>query len=578
MQGRTILLLSCLAIGLGALVLVQEEEARGDPDGLLDFPVFDVAPDLVRAMSIDHAEGRWQVRVERDARDVWMMTDPIAYPANDGPVRQLLEQVRGLRGTPIDDLDDPSKVGLDPPRAVVVATTRDEAGTEKQARVEVGSVDGDTQFVRSGARILRVRRTLENALVGNVEEFRSRRMFDISLLERPIELVRRGSIDGRDVALEAVAEGSNWMLVRPARGRLDPLTAHLFLQQLLNVRIERFHSDDPGPLERYGLAEPELRIAVTTASGNTSALRFGRVSDTEPWFATREGYPFVWQASARDVAYFASTFEELLDYKIVRAKRESIIGVRLEGGGEAKRLYRVGEQWRLTDDMGPGEPESHLVADEEVVGDLLAKLERAELAAYLPLGTPFVPSDPPVRLLVETQEGELFGGVFGAPHAVPGAESGRTFRRDGDELVAIVSDDVAEPCSIPLEELRTRLLHRLVEREQFSVHVQRGSDVAGFVLDRKANVWRAEGMTLEARGFASLLDRVLSIRARRWLAPEEAPDEADAIDVSVKPVAGQPIAFRLVRGSDGADLCFEDGRWAEIRPGLYEGLAALLAR
>jgi hypothetical protein len=111
------------------------------------------------------------------------------------------------------------------------------------------------------------------------------------------------------------------------------------------------------------------------------------------------------------------------------------------------------------------------------------------------------------------------------------------------------------------------------------VRLRRGGEEVVFELDRRANVWQAAGTTVEARGFAENVDRILSVRARAWLTPDEAvavePLARDRVEVEVVSVAGAALVFEVVLAEDGRELVFEDGQWAEIRPGLHERLVAL---
>lgn len=578
MQLRAILVLLVLALALGAALWLKEEEARRDPDGLEDYAVFaGVDAGSVRTLEVRHFERHWQVRLERDERGAWFVTDPLPYPADEGAVRQLLEQVRGLRGEAVPELDDPSKVGLDPPRALVVVGARGPDGAERTARVELGAIDldGELAYLRAGGRVLRARRTLDNALLSSEQDFRSRRMLEVSPLEQVIELTRAGALEGRDLAFSAQLDGAGWRLVEPYRAALDPLTTHIFVQQLLGSRVDGFHSDDPGPLSDYGLDPPDLSLRIATARGDEATLLFGRPSPDGPWLCARAGNPFVWRAEARDVTFLAAPPDDLLDYRITRAKRDDVREVVLTWGERETHLARVGAEWRVAE--GPPAPErEEAPADDGRAGDLLAGLESAELARYLPPGTPFEPADPPRSVRIETVDGDVWGGELGAPHAVPGADPARTFRRFGDDLVAVVDERVAELATLSAEELRSLVLVKLVEREQRAVRVRRGGDEAVFELDRRENVWKAQGTGLEARRFAELVDRVLSVRARRWLAPEEVPGDGAGVEVEVEPVAGEPVRYRLVAGPDGTELCEARGRWGEVRPGLLERLAALL--
>ena len=594
MQGKSIVVLFLLVGALGALVWMQQEEAAADPDGFIDFAVFeDIAVDNIHSIQVEQIERHWNMRLECDARANWYLTEPIAYRAAQGQVSSLLEQIEQLRGIEVLNIEDAGGLGFDPPRAVLTVTERtpDSAApgeTSVQPRsvvVEIGGtdLDGNTLYVRVDGRILRTVRTLYNAINGTDQDFRSRRLTEISPLERSIELSRQGSYaaDGEDLSFEALSEKARWFATSPARVSLDPTAIALFHQQIVGSHIAGFHDDHPEDLALYGLDEPLLRLEFRTSRGNSVALLFARSPDEEEvWLGMREGHPFVWRISARDVSFFCTAFDQLYDYAFVRANRSDIESILLESEVGALRLIHTGAEWVVTGAIEVADADlsedQYVRADEGKIGDLLGALDHAELAVFLDRGVNFDPGLKRQRFEIKTRSGLVFGGEIGAAHQVSGGEEGLMFMRRDDELVSIIPKELAKSLQLSLDELRSLEVHKLVEREQHAVRLRRGGDELVYVLDRKANVWQTEGTTLEAKGFAGLIDRLLSMRVRRWLSTAELPGSTEgAITVEIQSVTGVPLVVRVLRSPDGQELCEKDGLWGEIRPGLAEALAGL---
>ena len=594
MQGKTIILLFLLVGALGALVWMQQEEAAADPDGFIDFAVFEgIAVDNIQSIQVEQIERHWNLRLECDARGNWYMTEPIAYRAAQGQMSSLLDLVGQLRGIEVPGIEDASGLGFDPPRAVITVTENTPESvpvgeTSAQPRVvviEVGGtdLDGNTLYVRVGGRILRTVRTLYNAISGTDQDFRSRRLTEISPLERAIEISRRGSYtaDGDDLSFEALSEQARWFATSPARVSLDPAAIALFHRQIVGSHIAGFYDDDPEDLALYGLDEPLLRLEVRTSRGNSVALRFARLADEEDmWLGMREGHPFVWRISARDVSFFCTPFDQLYDYAFVRANRSDIESIQLESDVGALRLIHTGVEWVVTEAIEVADADlsedQYVRADEGKIGDLLGELDHAELAVFLEQGVKFEPGLERQRFEIKTRSGLVFGGEIGAPHQIQGGDMGLMFKRQDDELVSIIPKELAQSMRLSLDELRSLEVHKLVEREQLAVRLRRGGDELAYVLDRKANVWQADGTTLESKDFAAVVDRLLSIRVRRWLPTAELPGSTEgAITVEIQSVTGSLRVVRVLRSPDGQELCEKDGLWGEIRPGLAEAVAGL---
>ncbi|MFT5284897.1 MAG: hypothetical protein ACI8TQ_001056 [Planctomycetota bacterium] len=596
MQFRNILILLLLVSGLGVLVWMQQEEAASDPDGFVDFAVFsEVDVNRIADIQIEHIERHWQIRLESDARGAWYLTDPIAYAAADGFVKQLFTQFRTLRGVEVVESTNRAMLGLDPPRAVITVTERESGDTEsdasnttpKRMTVEVGAIDldGVTMYVSVGGRLLRTVRSLDNALQGTLRDFRSNRMTEMSFFERPLEIIRQGSLTTgeNDLDFEALFDGASWMATKPTKVALEPTAVQIFSQQMVGARVSRFHDDSPGALEAYGLAEPLLRLELRSVRNNTVAFRFGHPPDDESiWLAKREDFPFIWEVSQRDLRFFTLPFEDLYDYLIIRSNRSAMTSIQLESGGEALRLFRSGTRWVATEDTEvPIEELSEgtlLEVDAGKVGDMLAVLERSEIAVFLDRDQEFIPSDPREIIEVQTEDGSRFGGELGAYFEVQGGERGRMFLRFGDDLVSLVSDELADLAKVSFDSLRSLQIHKLTERKQRVIRLTRGEDQLVYELNRKSNYWQSEGTTLESTKFANQIDRLLSIRARRWLSLVEDPgEEKQAVEVEIESDSREKLRFRLLELVDGTELCEVGGLWAEIRPGLVSGLAGLFA-
>ena len=71
-----------------------------------------------------------------------------------------------------------------------------------------------------------------------------------------------------------------------------------------------------------------------------------------------------------------------------------------------------------------------------------------------------------------------------------------------DELVSILPEELAAKLRLSADELRSLVVHKLVERAQKSIALRRGGEELSYELDLGSNTWRAGGTNLEAKSFA----------------------------------------------------------------------------
>lgn len=616
MRARTVLFLLLLFLGLGALWLQKQREIEQGGPALDQVPLL---PGLegprVRAVRIDNLERGVQVRLERDAAGRWFLTEPLAYPAQDGVVRALLAALSAalaepVQGTPTEQL------GLEPPVGVIECTVVEDGGptgaegaSERVLRIEIGGLDLDHDRIfvrvpdhpahaRTGA-VFRTLRTLHTAIDRNPDDFRDPRTTPL----RPTEVVglrRRGTLwleeEGRevDLAFDALAGPEGWMRVTPAV-TLDPTAMGLLVRGYTDLRADRFADDSPGDLAPYGLAEPAVSVELDVLAGAPVTLhlgfppREGRLPVAEHrWFGRREGFDHVWELAAADVRLLTRPAELFYDQQALRFARGEVVRVELDRDGRRCRLERV-EAARLRDgdpvrdarwsvretlagdeaSQGPSFP-----ADPGAVEELLLALEGLALGDHLP-GATFEPADPPLALAVELANGARASGRLGAPvrDESSGAQ-GHQFLRAGDEVPALAGEAAAELCRTPIDRFRTRHVHRIPESLVRVVELEHDGRTFAF-FNSGENVWHVQGTQVGApRDLVESLDGLLNLSARRWL--DDAPAAARELSVRLARVQDDPVTITLALLADGRATCTtEAGGAAEVDPALVERLLEL---
>lgn len=548
---------------LGAAWWQRSRALRDDARDAYDRPLLpELRPERVLALRVDLLARGVQLRLERDARGSWFLTDPIAYPAEDALVEKLLAVAARERGT-LDRGADPARLGLDPPRAVLELDVLEEPrpGTppeRRTRRVELGADDLDPrlQLARvpahpaappgASAAVLRIPRTLGNTLARAVDDWRDPRLTPLAAGDVR-RLVRRGAAP-LDVERD---EDGGWR-ARESGIRLDPDAVGLLVRVAAEMRATGFVSDAPGSLSGYGLDPPAFELELSGREGAPVLVRFGHGPQGARWFAARADLACVFAVEATDMGLLQRPEEALWDQTLVRFLRTRLVALALERPGGALRLEREAEGWRVV------EGERAFPADEARVEELLASLERARVETFVP-GLALREGERAGAFALELDDGSEQGALLGPAwsDAARGVE-GRVARRLGEAVCGVVDPALLELVATPAEALRSRRAHLLRQNAVARVTLLRGEERRGF--EQVGARWRLDGLAEDApQAFLDRIDALLGLHVERWLGPGDEAPLADAVQVEIEGAFGPPVRFALGRGADGRPACRLDG-------------------
>jgi hypothetical protein len=588
MHARGIAVLALLVGGLVLAALLTEDDRPAGPDGVrvYDRAVFEgVTSDRIRLLRVESLARSSIVRLERDASGVWSLTDPIAYPADGGAVKALLDVVALLRAAPLPDAD-PASLGLDPPVAIVRVEER--LGEEvRRTEVLVGRRDVDPSFAfySVDGEVLRGPSSLFTAVDLNADEYRRQRVLGVParevialersgrfpLQEEPLEGGGWAAPDARLVA-EETADG--WRSVEPHKAALDLELVRQVLMATLLMRLEGFAADRPDAWAEFGLDEPALSLTVRTGSGGKQTLRFGHLpeeAEVEPerrrWYAAVDGLPHVWEVDYRGPWIAATAFETLVDTRVVRALRSDVTRLQIAAGEKEIRLVRPGSKWLLE------QPDRSVPADPARVDDLLSILEQAQVAHTLP-GVALPEGEVRGTYELETSDGRVQAGAIGPDHTTEDGAEGLVFLRGGDELCVLVGGRLADLLSADAAELRDRRAVELSGSDAVALRVRAPDGRTRAWTRDSRGLWCVESAPgIEDRELASIVDRLLSVRVKRWVQPPAEP-LSDAYSVTLVPAVQSERVYRVARAGEGERIEIE-GEIGELGPGLVEALERL---
>jgi hypothetical protein len=605
---RVLIVLALLVAGL--YVWQQDEEQRAlEPtqhaydyallDGLLAGPV---DASLIESFRIDNLRREVQVGLARRPDFGFDLVDPIVWPAEPAQAGALVDFLLRARGQPIVELDLQS-YQLDPPRAVLEVTRRDDEGATTDPRlrtwrVELGAVDLDPRkvVVRAipppgtdgvPARVLRIPRNLETALWRDVDEWRDHRLlpFDGSGL---LSLRRAGSLPGRageeprDLTLDVLLEPEGWRSLTSPRASLDPRSAALLTQFVATLRARRFHEDAPGPLPEYGLDPATFTIRLGHETDGEHTLRFApdpadaeRPPQERSWLVVREGLPTIFELDHGDVELLVRPVQDFFDHRVFRAVRQDVQAVELAMDGEVVRVERRGEDWVLVRAGG------EVPADAGSVEDVLAQLEHAELPGYppgLPLG------DVEGHVAIEGPGGIRWGGEIGSERFdLASGSPERSYRRFGDDVVGLLPPGLDELARTPAKELVSLVVWKLAEVDVDRLRVTGGTAKRTFA--RSGASWvdeAAPDQPLAASDpFFPMLESLLSLKAVRRLEPDEIRPIGNPgpVNYIVRfESGGEPVEVAIIDPNAAGEWELRGPRGAILAPELLAAIDAVLGR
>lgn len=578
MNSRTSLLLVFLLAVIAALAFWSNRQ---------DDPIVEAAPAKLFAgvsspglqkLRLEHTRRGLLITLERRA-DGWWITDPVEHPADAGVIGLFAQMIEFNELIPITQQHpDLAELGFEPPVGVIDATSDDGTGKLSTKRIEMGAADLDGRhvYVRVDGRIGRTVRNITNTLERNLDEFRSTR----ALILDPgqiVEVHRTGydqtslTSERVDLELSAFLDGTHWVSTVPLAASLDPRMLEVICRATTFLPILRHIEDVPQDLTLYGLETPWWRIALRTHSGEERALLFGRASiNNGRWFAQREGQTAVFEVDPLSIRDLLRPLDDLLDVRMLREPKSSIIGIEYRSGDAGVLLARDGSTWSVASLEGEdfGAPE---VADPTLVADLLDRMTQSNLSEpRFGADAPSFEAAGTLRLSTNEETQQI----------VLGADPSR-FQRAGEDVTFVCEDWLHERLSAPVSSWRSLQLLQVDEVLVRSLTLRRDGVEVRFERSERGR-WTRAGETEEARDLLKVMDALLFLRGKGHV-PNDGEPLARPIEGVFELADDQPIRFVVGLAKDDRGVLREaaevDGQRALVGTvGLHSRLAGLVGQ
>ena len=589
MSWRTTLSLLVIVAALGFAAWWQREREADYVEGTTRRLFDGVEVARVHSIRLEALERPPGVRMERDARGDWFLTDPIAYPARQAMVAELLSIVARNMAQPASPAEISARDAPFQRLGLFEVEERFLDGQARTTRIEVGDVDldGVRLWVREDGEILRTLRNIETMLQRGLHELRSDRIFSLAP-EAVVEIERAGHDLRRDrvelIDLAAHRDVVNWRLERPFRGALDPTIFTLWLSSLTSLKAKAFIDDDVRALGPYGLASPQVTLRLVDRFGQEQEAIFAQAIDGGQWYAHRVGLPYVWELETGASTRFFERPEDFLDEQLVRVFRDDVrtLEVRNEHGRFSVLRDHASREprWLFSARDAQGAESIQRPAERSLVEDLLGSLEAAELR-HLPeenASASFPAGAPSAGVWIEDVHGVRQGGRIGAAYDWSDGTRGFLFARDGEDVVSFVPEDLGRLLELDASRLLSLRLFDIDEVLQRRLVIATAE--RSFTYFRSTEgVWRHEESKIEATELRPTLDGIFFLRAESHLpAGSTAEELREAVRIELVDARGQRNLATLGRDGEGRVQCEVLAQRSLLAdPGLFEDLRKLFA-
>ncbi len=560
MSTRTLLVLALLValLGVGLYVSVGHDVQQAARQDVRLFPGFDAA--RVTRIAAENVRRDWHLALDRDGRGGWRMRDPVELPADAPHVEHLLQCALAAAGPEVPAGErDPARLGFTPP-AVVLEIEEELDGKRRSERVEIGELDADGQHVnvRVRGQCVRVLNNLATAIDRTLDDFKTQQVLafvpgDVVRVRRSGSIVREGSTEPGSAEMELELAPDGWHAVKPVPVELDPTLVATWLQGLAALHHGGYIDELGAPPERFGLDPPELELVLELRDGSKQTLRVGRSGHTgKDWRAMRLELGCVWAVEQHDAWLVGFALEDLLDPRILRARREEISALTLHRAEDELYFTHVGKLWKVAQRRsGEKAFDKPVQADPAKVEDLLGLLDKIELDGFR-LGETVEerPEFPAIWIQVG---GTQQGGWIGPDAVRPGGVEGVLFQRRGENACSIAPSTLRSAVTRSIEEFWSLKLVDIPEQGQAGLRLSDGEHELVYVHNTRGR-WTRRGNDAEAKELHAVLDALCFLRAERYLTPLT-PDHApwdQALTVEFADPLGNIQAIHIGRSRQAA--------------------------
>jgi hypothetical protein len=278
----------------------------------------------------------------------WVIEKPIHADADEWTAKGLVSDLVGAKAErTISGVDEWVSFGLNPPEASVVL----HASGMLPDTMDFGYKNPTNTYLFArrhpkDSTVVLTNSSLHSLLNKSLFDFRNK-----SILRFESENVRQMTIESGNGRFVFSRDGEIWSITSPIRETADQTTVNGLLNQVKNIRIKAFESEDPRSLAAYGLDRPRIRFSLLLGEEKSEKrLVIGGRKDTGLLYAMDLSQRSVFLVDTSIVRTIAKPLFDFRDKTVVTFQRDSVTVVEISEKGKPNFVCSMDEtgSWVIT--------------------------------------------------------------------------------------------------------------------------------------------------------------------------------------------------------------------------------------
>lgn len=262
MSSRNLIILGALVLAVGAFIFFVEQHQSTTIERLERADRVFAQLDESAVVAIELRTSRGLITLEK-TDDEWQLVEPLAYPAEDGAVRSLIQSIVVLeseRALPLDEVEL-SDYGLDAP--ILGLALVDDEGARFELAVGSETPLGSKRAVRRGGddEVLLCSGAFVSSFDKEIDQWRSRDV--VETFESELASIEVATAED---LIRVTRAGDHWQLETPVTDLADAEQMRSLVSELNALRISEFLTEEDPRID-FGPDRWEYRVVLNPADG-----------------------------------------------------------------------------------------------------------------------------------------------------------------------------------------------------------------------------------------------------------------------------------------------------------------------
>jgi hypothetical protein len=323
----------------------------------------------------------------------WVLTRPVAYPAQAAAIAALLDALQKLAPAKIsaaelrEQKNAEAEFGFENPQATLIITAGDQSW---QLKVGNKTAPGDQVYLRvAGVDGVSVADAGWLKLIPRAaDEWRDTALVNAGQNDFDW-IVLTNSAKGITIELRRDPTNHLWRIIRPSPARAD--TDHITdaLQQLETASVTRFITDDPKTdLAAFGLQPADLDLWLGHGTNPVAAVHVGKspANDATQVYAKREGWNTVVTTAREPLSPWRGAWNDFRDSRLFELTAP-VAEIEVRGGNNFILREEGTNDWKVVGEKFPADADNVRLFIQTLAGLRIAEFVRdvataPDLASY----------------------------------------------------------------------------------------------------------------------------------------------------------------------------------------------------